>query len=113
GPTLAWAGPPPEGPGVEAGGVIGKYRVASVLGRGGMGVVYEAVDPLIQRRVAIKQLPERLAHDRQALDRFLAEARAAGRLSHPNVVGVYEVDERGGTYYLVMEFVGGGSLADR
>jgi len=112
-PTLAWTGHTSDAPAGLPGSTIGKYRIASILGRGGTGTVYEAVDPLVQRRVAAKQLPDAIAHDRQALDRFLAEARAAGRVNHPNVVAVYEVDQQGGSYYLVTEFVGGGSIANR
>src|SRR5262249_45027623 len=73
------------------GGMIGKYLVTGVLGQGGMGVVLKGRDPVIERDVAIKILPEELAADQQALARFLSEARAAGKLSHPNVTAVYEI----------------------
>src|SRR5262245_24828424 len=73
---------------------LGKYRIARRLGRGGMGVVYEAADTLLQRRVALKLLPPALAADAHALRRFLHEARAVARLSHPHVVPIYEIDAR-------------------
>ena len=91
---------------------LGKYLITGVLGRGGMGVVLKAHDPLIERDVAIKVLSEHLATDPTALKRFLAEARAAGRLSHPNVVSVFEVGQQGDLHYLVLEFVAGGSLGE-
>jgi serine/threonine protein kinase/WD40 repeat protein len=91
---------------------LGKYRIVGRLGKGGMGVVYEAEDPLLQRKIAIKMLPESVSSDPQALRRFLSEARAAARLNHPNVVSIYEVDQQGDAYYIVMELVQGGSLQD-
>ena len=92
---------------------LGKYEVTQVLGKGGMGVVLGAHDKVIDRRVAIKVLAEHLASDETALARFLSEARAAGQLNHPNVASIYEVGEEGNVHFLVMEFVPGGSLADR
>jgi serine/threonine-protein kinase len=72
--------------------MLGKYR----LGQGGMGVVYEAEDTLLKRRVAVKLLPESVAADPETMRRFVREARSAGRLNHPHVVTIYEVDQRGG-----------------
>ena len=92
---------------------IGKYQVASVLGRGAMGVVYLARDPLIDRDVAIKTivLPQGLEEFRirEFRERFLREARAAGRLSHPAIVTIYEADDgaAGGPPFIAMEFVEG------
>jgi len=97
---------------VPLGSMLGKYRLTAVLGRGGMGNVYAATDPLIQRQVAIKVLPPEMGRDSAALQRFLAEAQAAGKLNHPNVVTVHEVVEFDGTYAIVMELVAGGSVAD-
>src|ERR1051325_10046427 len=65
---------------------LGKYRITGVLGKGGMGTVFRAFDPMIEREVAIKLLPEELAEDETSLARFLSEAKAAGKLNHPNVV---------------------------
>jgi urea transport system substrate-binding protein len=92
---------------------LGKYHITGVLGQGGMGVVLKAHDPMIDRDVAIKVLAENLAADPSSLGRFLAEAKAAGKLNHPNVTAIYEICQEGQTYYLVLEYVGGGSLSDR
>lgn len=93
--------------------MLGKYRLDERLGEGGMGVVYAAFDTVLKRRVAIKLLPEATAGDAVALQRFVLEAQAAARLNHPNAVAVYEVARRGDTYYIAMEFVGGGNVAER
>src|SRR5687767_14299130 len=92
---------------------LGKYRLTGVLGRGGMGEVYEAEDTLLRRKVAVKLLATAIANDKQALERFLREARAAARLNHPNVVAIYEIDRRDNRWYIVLELVPGGSLQDR
>ncbi len=92
---------------------LGKYQVTDVLGQGGMGVVLKAHDPLIERDVAIKILAGHLASDGPALGRFLGEAKAAGKLNHPNVTAIYEICQEGATHYLVLEYVPGGSLDDR
>lgn len=93
-------------------GNIGKYQIQCVLGKGGMGIVYQAFDPLIEREVAIKVLSPDISSTPAALQRFLCEARSIGRLNHPNVVAVYEINEWQGMYYLVMELLTGGSVAD-
>ena len=92
---------------------IGRYEIRGVLGTGGMGVVYRAFDTLIEREVAVKVLSEQVSEDSQALQRFLAEAKAAGKLNHPNTVAIYEIAKEGDDYYLVMELVIGGSIAER
>lgn len=92
------------------GKAIGKYQVVGVLGQGGMGVVLKARDPLIEREVAIKVLPAHLASDAVSLQRFLAEAKSAGKLNHPNVVSIYEIGQQDDLCYLVLELVPGGSL---
>ena len=92
---------------------IGPYRVEGEVGRGGMGVVYRAVDVRLDRVVAIKALPETLAADPVRLDRFEREARALAHVSHPNIAGIHGVEEQDGTRYLVLEFVDGETLADR
>jgi serine/threonine-protein kinase len=92
---------------------IGKYQIRGVLGRGAMGTVYDGWDPVIGRRVAIKTvrlLDEADSEALEGLERFKREAQAAGRLSHPNIVGVYDYGETAETAYIVMEFVEGQSL---
>ena len=90
----------------------GRYRVAHVLGRGGMAVVYLARDDELERPVAIKVLAGHLADHTAFRDRFVREARLAAGLSHPNVVQIYDAGEDDGTPYIVMEYVDGRSLAD-
>ncbi|TXT21418.1 MAG: serine/threonine protein kinase-related protein, partial [Planctomycetota bacterium] len=75
---------------------LGKYLLRSKLGQGGMGTVYLATDTRLKREVAIKVLSKELARNDAAVKRFLREARAAARLNHPNVVGVYDVDQQRG-----------------
>src|SRR3984957_1739635 len=92
---------------------LGKYEIRRQLGRGAMGTVYEGFDPIIERIVAIKtvRLPE-ASDDETAgeISRFRREAQAAGRLSHPNIVGVYDFGETADLAYIVMEYVDGPSL---
>jgi urea transport system substrate-binding protein len=92
---------------------LGKYLIVGPLGQGGMGVVVKAHDPAIERMVAIKVLAAHLAADPSALSRFLAEARAGGKVNHPNVVAIYEIGQARETHYLVLEYVNGGSLSDQ
>jgi urea transport system substrate-binding protein len=94
------------------GKTLGRYRLTGLLGGGGMGVVYRAHDEVIARDVAVKVLPPELASDPTASARFMSEARAAGQLSHPNAVGIYEAGVQDGAHYIVMEVVSGGSLAE-
>jgi tetratricopeptide (TPR) repeat protein len=89
---------------------IGRYRVIKLLGEGGMGRVFEAEDETLQRRVAVKVLKEWGDSSR---GRFLREARAAARISHPNVCPIFDVDEQGGRPYLVTELLAGETLASR
>ena len=92
---------------------LGKYTLRGTLGRGAMGTVYDGWDPAIDRRVAIKTVKLADAEDeetQEALARFKREAQAAGRLSHPNIVGVYDYGETDELAYIVMEFVEGRSL---
>src|SRR5215467_8705451 len=91
----------------------GRYHVRTLLGRGGMAEVYDALDERLGRTVAVKVLHPELAVNPQIRRRFEAEARAAARLGHPNVVAVYDTGEDGGTPYIVMERLPGETLADR
>jgi hypothetical protein len=102
---------PPDGP--DCIGRLGRYRVLKRVGRGGMGVVFQARDPLLGRLVAIKVLTPHLGGDATARERFLREARAAAAINHPNVVTIYEIQEIAGRLLLVMEFVDGVSLQER
>ena len=92
---------------------LGKYELQGVLGRGAAGTVYDARDPVIGRRVAIKTVKLPNADDdetREELERFRREARAAGGLSHPNIVPIFDYGETNELAFIVMEFIGGGSL---
>lgn len=94
---------------------LGKYQIRHELGRGAMGIVYEAFDPYIQRAVAIKTIQKSMLAQSEAdeiLGRFRREAQAAGRLSHPNIVSVYEYGEDGEVAYIAMEFIVGRELKE-
>lgn len=111
-PTFVSGDPNPPGAFPTAPQVIGKYEIREEVGRGGMGVVYRAWDPALKRDVAIKVLPGLTAIASSVLARFYREAEAIARLTHPNIVTIYDLGHHHAVPYLVMEFVAGHSLAE-
>ncbi len=93
---------------------LGRYQILSLLGRGGMGEVYLAQDPRLGRKLALKLLPQEFTLDRERVQRFKQEARAASALNHPNIITIFEIDqvqtEAGGVHFIAAEFINGETL---
>src|SRR5262245_45752254 len=98
---------------LSIGFVVGKYEVLERLGAGGMGEVFRARDVALDREVALKVLPPRLALDEQRRARFVREAGVLGALNHPNIATLYEIAELDGAQALVLELIEGETLAER
>ncbi|MFH1421306.1 MAG: serine/threonine-protein kinase [Planctomycetota bacterium] len=87
------------------------YKIISVLGKGAMGIVYKALQESMQRVVAIKVLPDKLASDSSFIRRFVQEARIVAKLRHENIISAYDAGEHNGIYFFIMEYVEGDNLA--
>src|SRR6266852_1789794 len=92
---------------------LGRYEIRTQLGAGGMGEVYLAHDTKLDRRVALKILPAELASNRDRMERFIREAKAAAALSHPNIAQIFEIGEDAGVHYIAMEFIDGVTLREK
>jgi len=103
----------PSAPRLSPGQDLGQYRIVSLIGAGGMGVVYRATDTVLRREVAIKVLPDHLARNPEQLARFRREAQMLAALNHPNIATLYGLEHAAGLHYLAMELVPGETLAER
>src|SRR6201993_2744741 len=98
---------------IKIGTHLGAHEITALLGKGGMGEVYRARDLKLKREVAIKILPDEFSRDSDRVGRFQREAEVLASLNHPNIAGIYDVQDVQGTRFLVLELVDGETLADR
>src|SRR5215472_17740524 len=99
--------------GLNIGTQLGSHEITALLGKGGMGEVYQARDLKLKREVAIKILPEEFSRDNERVNRFQREAEVLASLNHPNIAAIYDLQEANGARFLVLELVQGETLADR
>src|SRR5690349_1087460 len=92
------------------GAKLGRYEIRSPIGAGGMGEVYLAQDTTLDRKVALKVLPENVASNRNRMQRFVQEAKAASALNHPNIITIYEIGTDPGAHFMATEFIDGENL---
>src|ERR1022692_1428884 len=98
---------------LTSGAKLGPYEIQSMVGAGGMGEVYRAHDSRLNRTVAIKVLPASFSADRDRLERFAQEARAAAALNHPNILSIFDIGDEHGVFYVVSELLEGETLRER
>ncbi len=98
---------------ITPGTILSRYRIISKLGAGGMGEVYLAEDTKLDRKVALKILPEKPAIEGERMRRFVLEAKAASALNHPNIITIYEIGETGNRHFIASEYIDGQTLHSR
>ncbi len=98
---------------IEAGTKFGRYEICKPLGAGGMGEVYLAEDKRLDRKIALKILPESLAQDDERMQRFVREAKSASALNHPNIITIHEIGESHNTHFIATEYIEGETLRER
>src|SRR5215468_4170883 len=98
---------------IAIGTQLGSHEITALLGKGGMGEVYRATDTRLKREVAIKILPDEFSADSDRIGRFQREAELLASLNHPNIAGIYDLQESDGSRYLVLELVEGETLVER
>src|SRR5436309_14861301 len=92
---------------------LGRNEIRAKIGEGGMGEVYLAQDMKLDRKVALKILPAEIAGDRNRMNRFVQEAKAASALNHPNIITIHEIDQTDSAHFIAMEFIDGQTLRER
>src|SRR3989454_11657435 len=98
---------------LSSGTKLGRYEIRSKVGAGGMGEVYLAQDTKLDRKVALKILPPDVAADRNRMNRFVQEAKAASALNHPNIITIHEIDQTDSGHFIATEFIDGETLRKR